>query len=598
MTEDTRLDVLARGWRGRLFAALVALIAGLPGLLAVPALDRDEARFAQSSAQMLETGNFIDIRYRDQARAREPIGLHWLQAASVSAASSVEARRIWAYRLPSLLGAMLAAAACAWGATVFFGPGGGCLAGAILGGCLILSTEAGIAKTDALLCGATTLALAALAHLYAAAQTERNEASEADAAPPATRTARLVFWLALSLAVMDKGLAGLVVVTLTGLTLWACDRRAPWARSLDWTWGLILLAALVGPWLAAVTVRTDGLAWSGGPPTDLAGVGPGGRAPLGLHMLASPVLLFPFAALLPAALVEAWKARAEPGPRFTLCWLIPNWLVLEAQPIRLVHDALPLYGALAWLAAFAVSRPLGRFTRWAGAALSILAALALAGGAALLADRYGGDGVDVAAVVAGLLALGAGAAGALAMAPRHRLRALAAAGGLGVVAHGAVAAGLAPRLAPLWLSGGVVAVLDRSGLNPQKGLTPGPVTVVGYAEPSLVFALGTQTELGDVDDAAEAISEGRPVVIEQSAAPAFRHALAEGALKASLVGQISGLDYVDGRATLLDVYRSDSPPPADAVNNAASADQPPASEAPAPPSPNLPGVKKPSEKRP
>ena len=53
MTEDTRLDVLARGWRGRLFAALVALIAGLPGLIALPALDRDEARFAQATATVL-----------------------------------------------------------------------------------------------------------------------------------------------------------------------------------------------------------------------------------------------------------------------------------------------------------------------------------------------------------------------------------------------------------------------------------------------------------------------------------------------------------------------------------------------------------------
>jgi len=595
MTEHTRLDVLARGWRGRLFAALVALIAGLPGLIALPALDRDEARFAQASAQMLETGNFVDVRYQDQARGREPIGLHWLQAASVAVTSSMEARRIWAYRLPSLAGAMLAAAACAWGAAVFFGPGAGSLAGAILGSCLILSTEAGIAKTDALLCGATTLALAALARFYAAAQIESDGVSMTE---PAGATTRLVFWLALALAVLDKGLAGLMVVVVTGLALWAWDRRAPWARGLGWIWGLILLAALVGPWLAAVTVHSDGLAWSNEPPIDLGGVGPGGRAPLGLHILASPLLLFPFAALLPAALVEAWKARTEPGPRFALCWLIPNWLVLEAQPIRLVHDALPLYGAMAWLAAFALTRPLGRFTRLSGASLSILAALALTAGAAFLADRYGGGLAAVPTIAIGLLALGAGVAGALAMAPRFRLRALAVAGGLGVAAHGAVAAGLAPTLAPLWLSEGVVSILDRSGLNPQKGLIPGPVTVVGYAEPSLVFALGTQTELGDVDDAAEAISEGRPVVVEQGASPDFRRALARGALKASLMGQVAGLDYVDGRATLLDIYRSDSPPPADALNDAATLDRPSVRPGPASASPKKPDGKHSRKRRP
>ena len=555
MTHDTRLDVLARGWRGRLFAALVALIAGLPGVLTLPPLDRDEARFAQSTAQMLESGDFIDVQWQEQARGGEPIALHWLQAASVSMVSSVEARRIWAYRVPSLLGAMLAAAACAWGAAAFFGPGAGAIAGAILGSCLIVSIEAAIGKTDALLCGATTLALAALGRLYASAGAPPGEAD------PAGWRTRALFWLALALAVLDKGLAGPQTAALTGLALWAWDRRAPWARTLGWTWGLILVAALVGPWLAAITVRSDGQVWTAGLPTDLAGVGPGGRTPLGLHILTSPLLLFPFAALLPAGLVEAWKARAEPGPRFALCWLVPNWLLLEAEPTRLIHHALPLYGALAWLAAFALTRPLGRFTRLTGAVLSILAASVIAAALAVLARRFGDASSAAPTLLAMLLVLAAGACGALVIAPRRQLAALAAAGGLGIAAHGVVVTGMAPRLSPLWLTGDVVALLDRSGLNPQHGLTPGPVTVVGYAEPSLVFALGTETELGDADDAVQAVAEGRPTVIEQGSVAAFRRALAAGGLKASLMGGVSGLDYVTGRAAQLNIYRADSPPP-------------------------------------
>ena len=49
-------------------AALVALLAGLPGLLAVPPLDRDEARFAQATAQMLESGDYVVIRYQEEPR--------------------------------------------------------------------------------------------------------------------------------------------------------------------------------------------------------------------------------------------------------------------------------------------------------------------------------------------------------------------------------------------------------------------------------------------------------------------------------------------------------------------------------------------------
>src|SRR3954469_25528481 len=137
----------SRGGRGPAVAPFLAFLAGLPGLLAAPPLDRDESRFAQATAQMLETGDFVVIKYQDEPRFKKPVGIHWLQSASVSLFSSPEARDIWAYRLPSLLGAMLAAAACAWGARAFFGETGGMLAGAMLGATFMLSTEALIAKT-------------------------------------------------------------------------------------------------------------------------------------------------------------------------------------------------------------------------------------------------------------------------------------------------------------------------------------------------------------------------------------------------------------------------------------------------------------------
>ena len=35
------LERIGRGWRGPVLAALVALAAGLPGLIALPPLDRD-----------------------------------------------------------------------------------------------------------------------------------------------------------------------------------------------------------------------------------------------------------------------------------------------------------------------------------------------------------------------------------------------------------------------------------------------------------------------------------------------------------------------------------------------------------------------------
>ena len=88
------------------------------------------------------------------------------------------------------------------------------------------------------------------------------------------------------------------------------------------------------------------------------------------------------------------------------------------------------------------------------------------------------------------------------------------------------------------------------------------MTVIGFAEPSIVFTLGTETELGDAGDGAEAIAEGRPVVVEDRQKAGFLSELAGDRLKASPVGAVAGWDYVTARNVRLVVYRSDSPPPA------------------------------------
>ena len=66
---------------------LICLIAWLPGLFTIPPLDRDESRFAQASKQMLETGNFVDIRFGHEPRYKKPVGIYWLQAASTAVAA-------------------------------------------------------------------------------------------------------------------------------------------------------------------------------------------------------------------------------------------------------------------------------------------------------------------------------------------------------------------------------------------------------------------------------------------------------------------------------------------------------------------------------
>src|SRR3989344_1819554 len=457
MTLDAVLTKWSGGWRGPALAAFIAFLAGLPGLVAMPPLDRDEARFAQATAQMLESDDYVVIRFQDAPRFKKPVGIHWLQAASVSLVSSPEARQIWAYRLPSLLGAMLAAAACAWGAAGFFDRRTALLAGALLGGCLLVSTEAFIAKTDSALAGTTTLALAALGRLYAAQR----------GGEPAGRRAVWIFWAALAASTLIKGPIGPMVAFFAMITLAVWDRRTGWLAGLRGWWGLIIVLAVVGPWAGAVTVATDGGFWSEAVGSDLAPKLAGGQethgASPGYHLLLTPLLAFPMTPLLPAAAVAAWRHRAEPGVRFALAWLIPIWIVFEALPTKLPHYLMPAYGGLAWLAARALAEAIGAVARWLGAGL--LAGMGLA---------------------------------------------------LAILAHAALAAAFAPRLDPLWLSARLERALEQTRLLPRQGVAEAPVAVAGFAEPSLGFALGTATELHGPAEAAQAIVDGLPGIGRES----------------------------------------------------------------------------------
>src|ERR1700721_2410108 len=89
---------------------LLPLVLFLPGFFQIPPVDRDEAYFAQATKQMIETGNYVDIRYQDDVRYRKPVGIYWLQAAVVKTAEALgvtSARTtISLYRVPSVIGAV------------------------------------------------------------------------------------------------------------------------------------------------------------------------------------------------------------------------------------------------------------------------------------------------------------------------------------------------------------------------------------------------------------------------------------------------------------------------------------------------------------
>jgi 4-amino-4-deoxy-L-arabinose transferase-like glycosyltransferase len=121
---------------------LLSLACFLPGFASLQPMDRDEPRYAQASKQMIETGDFVDIRFQDEARHKKPVGVYWMQAASVRLAEAFgwpQARTtIAVYRVPSLLGALATVFLTYWAALAFTTRRGAFLAAALMGGSILL----------------------------------------------------------------------------------------------------------------------------------------------------------------------------------------------------------------------------------------------------------------------------------------------------------------------------------------------------------------------------------------------------------------------------------------------------------------------------
>src|SRR5216683_2368004 len=205
------LDFLAAShMRAIAFLVAICLVSYLPGFFNIPPVDRDEARFVQATKQMIESGDYVDIRFQEEERYKKPVGIYWLQEAAVRAAeglgSSDPRPTIWLYRLPSLIGAIGAVLLTYWTALAFGTRRTAYLSALMLACSLLLGVEARLAKTDAMLLLAVVAAFGALARAYLAAPE----------APMDRRTWLIpaMFWTALAGGVLLKGPVILILVAL------------------------------------------------------------------------------------------------------------------------------------------------------------------------------------------------------------------------------------------------------------------------------------------------------------------------------------------------------------------------------------------------
>lgn len=576
---------------------LIVVFAAIPGTTSLPPIDRDEVRFAQASAQMLESGDWIKIKFQDQERNKKPAGIYWLQAISVTLFSSPQARDIWAYRIPSILGAIFASL-LTWrigrqffdNDTAFFGAMFLSVSPALMG-------EATLAKTDAMLLAgicASQFALACtylpISRKYSAPHTQVHQTKEESVS---SWPIAILFWASLGFCILIKGPIGpmIIMTTLIGLIAWPRvtnrkDYSIQLLRALKPLTGFIILGFLLLPWAIAIGTATEGRFFTQALGGDMLGkiatVQEHHSGPPGYHLLLLPILFWPLSALLFSTAHHIWRIKFTPAIWFLISWIAPAWVIFELTATKLPHYVLPLYPAIALLCAktlMDLARGDANIKRvlWrTGIGIFALLGFGIAVALFSLPRLLPAQAQNISHLIVAVLIICATIGVCFTMLRENFLRSGLLMAALSLFTCASLLTLVLPSLTIFDLSNDVTKIVKTHKLHPEQSpltantremhlnlKTPQPVMVLGYSEPSIVFQLGTDTFLtSDPELAAKTLLQPlksfppRAILVEKRYEEAFLSYLKRQNHIPTPLAKTSGLNYSNGKDITLTLYKT------------------------------------------
>jgi 4-amino-4-deoxy-L-arabinose transferase-like glycosyltransferase len=551
---------MSRTRRGHAIRILLILIGAtvvyLVGNGHVPLWDRDEPRYAQTSRQMLRSGDWVVPRLLDEVRTAKPVLIYWCQASAMKLLGENE----FAARLPSTVAMILTLLVLALVPWRSAGPHRAVWTVFILASSALAIVAAKLCITDAVLLLWIVIAELCLIAIY--------WSRSAWWAP-------YVMWVAIGLAGLTKGpvVLGVLLTTMLVLAIFDVGRDwrsgASWAGAIRW-WrctrpitGIIIVTLVCGPWLYLVERRAPGFLgasiWHDVITRARTGL-EGHKGPPGYYLASIWLTYFPWSLLLPAALFHAWSRRGNPIHRFCLAAIIGPWVMFEVVQTKLVHYLLPVFPPLAFLTADMLIRAARRARRdlssrrFLAVARTWAIAVALAGLLPWTAVRY--FVIPTSAVIAmSLISALCAAYGALTFRAFDAHRPLRAAGVMGsgmLLVIGVMFGGLLPRAMFLRTSPAIASVLADNG-----AVDPGDAVMIDYKEDSLAFYQGGTIRRADagVFDAPRADWPMWIVITTRAwdaLSPSMRDEFDE-------VARVRGWWYVKGRVVEVLVLRKKSP---------------------------------------
>lgn len=328
-----------------LFLIAAAATVYLVGNHSVSLWDRDEPRYAQTSKQMLESGDWVVPKLLDEVREKKPVFIYWCQAAAMK----VFEPSAFSARLPSVVGVTLTLIVLAVALHQTIGPRRAFWTIFIFATSGLTIAAAKMSITDGVLILFITISQISLYQVWRGR---------------GTWPVFIVMGFAVGLGILTKGPVVLGVMGTTLIVLAIFRSRGTTQRpmlpgdshiTLPKIIAAIGLAVLINaPWLYAMEQRQPGyvlrtlyqeVILRAAQPQE------GHRGPPGFYLVAIWGIFLPWSIFLPPAMIRAWRLRRRPRVRFALAAIIGPWIMFEIVRTKLPHYILPVFPALAMLLA-------------------------------------------------------------------------------------------------------------------------------------------------------------------------------------------------------------------------------------------------------
>lgn len=339
--------------------------------------DRDEPRYAQTSRQMLQSGDWVVPKLLDEPRLKKPIFIYWCQAAAMK----LFGENTFAARFPSAIFVTATVGLLAFSLRRTAGPRRAIWTAFIFATSGLTIAAAKMCITD----GVLILFITAMQLCLGAILLGNS-----------SWPIIITLGFAVGFGLLTKGPVALGVMGVTYATYyllifvdWFRERKTPTPAGFDvlsssnplpqstqtrsaeqhhpakpgssiglivakWLVAISLAIMVLGPWIYAIEQRVENFtinAIRGEVIERGTTAQEGHKGPPGFYLMLIWVTYFPWSLLLPAAIISGWKNRKIPHIRFALAAVIGPWLMLEFYKTKLPHYALPIFPPLAFLTA-------------------------------------------------------------------------------------------------------------------------------------------------------------------------------------------------------------------------------------------------------